>query len=118
MRRFGDLRCRKRGWRGRIRCERRNPDLIGAHTLHLGWRAESGEPVQVGELIQVEAEEIVGILIFDRLVHQMSEPWHSMADHYFGEQPLLNPCCYQLANLIPHPPPFPPPPRPPPPPPH
>src|SRR5258707_974856 len=103
MRRFRDLRCRKRGWRGRIRCELRNPDLIGAQTLHWGWRAESGEPVQVGELIQVEAEEIGGILIFDRLVHQMSETWYSMADHYFGEQPRLKRGCYQRDKLIPHP---------------
>src|SRR5437773_7728644 len=60
--------------------------LVGARDLHRGWRAERGEPVQVRVLVQVETEEIGSILIFDRLVHQISETRDAMADHHFGEQ--------------------------------
>jgi len=67
-------------------CVEEQRGLVVARDLHRCWRPECGEPVQVGELIQVETEEIGGILIFDGLVHQISKTGYAMADHHFGEQ--------------------------------
>ena len=53
--------------------------------LACGGRAESGEPIQIRDLIQIETEQVGGGLILHRFVDQISQARNTLPDEHFRE---------------------------------